>query len=89
MEHLSKDKKDKYLVAEFPHMRENILKLEGGYSIHNSTSLEKMYGESWQKVAADFIAIGLFQHDSKKAIYRIPKLFMKGLRVTQGKAFAQ
>lgn len=84
---MSRDKYQKVLMAEFPHMKANILKLHGSRSIHNAQSLESCFGAGWQKVAADFVSIGLFEHDIKKAYYRIPKLWHKGLRITQGKAF--
>jgi len=86
LEKLSKEKHDKFLIAEFPHMRENIIRLEDTYSIHNSKSLEKIYGSNWKTVASDFKSIGLLEHDPKKNYYRIPKLWVKGMRVTQGKA---
>jgi len=86
LEHLSKEKRDKFLMAEFPHMRDDILKLEGNYSIHNAQSLEHLFNTNWNKVVADFISIGLLKHDPKKASYKIPKIWLKGLRITQGKA---
>jgi hypothetical protein len=86
-EQLSIEKKNKFLMAEFPHMRSKILKLEGGYSIHNQSSLEALYQTDWKIVASDFISIGLFRHIPKKGQYKIPRIWMKGLSITQGKSF--
>lgn len=86
LEQLSSEKRNKYLMAEFPHMRDSILKLEGSYSIHTVQSLEKIFGSDWKKITADLISIGLLKHDPKKARYRIPKIWVKGLRITQGQA---
>lgn len=88
LEELSVQKRKNYLEAEFPHMWNNIEKLQDGHSIHNGQSLELLYGQDWKRVVDDFISIGLLKHDPKKAYYRVPKLYMKGLRITQGKSFA-
>lgn len=85
-EDLSIEKKDNFLMAEFPHMRDNILKLEGSYSIHTAQSLENMYGTNWNKIVANFKSIGLIKHYPQKGYYKIPKLWIKGLGITQGKA---
>ena len=87
LDSLSQDKKDKYLMAEFPHMKDSILKLEGKYSIYNSKSLEELFGLNWNKIVADFVSIGLLKHDAKKGWYRIPKIWIKGLKIIQGKNF--
>lgn len=84
---LSQQKRHKYLRAEFPHMWDNIGRLEGGYSIHNAQSLENAFGSKWATITADLVSVGLFKHDPKKAVYKIPKLWLKGLRITQGRAF--
>ncbi|MDZ4242475.1 MAG: hypothetical protein U1D99_06600, partial [Candidatus Omnitrophota bacterium] len=86
LEQLSVEKRNKILMAEFPHKRDSILKLEGGYSIHSSQSLEKLFGADWKVVTNDLISIGLIKHDPKKGYYRIPKIWIKGLRITQGQA---
>lgn len=81
---LSKNKKEKFLVAEFPHMRDKILKLEGKYSIHNARSMEKYFGANWQVIVSDLVSIGLLKHDPKKANYKIPKIWHKGLSIKNG-----
>jgi len=85
IEALSREKKEKFLMAEFPGLRTHIQKLEGGYSIHDAESLQTIYGEGWQKIVDDLRAIGLIKHDPKKAQYKIPKVWLKGLGITQGK----
>lgn len=86
LDQLSIDKKGNFLMAEFPHMREIILKLEGTYSNHTNQSLEKIYGSDWYKSISDLKGIGLIKHDTKKGRYIIPKIWRKGLGITQGKA---
>lgn len=83
----AREKKDKYLIAEFPHMKAMFMKFEGGYSIHNAHSLQNILGDNWQNLIHDLVSIGFIQHDPKKAQYRIPRIWVKALRITQGKAF--
>ena len=84
IEVLSREKRAKFLMPEFPNLRNSIQKLEGGYSIHNSETLQELFGDGWQKIADDLRAIGLLKHDPKKAQYKIPKVWLKGLGITQG-----
>jgi hypothetical protein len=83
---LSKRKRESYLLAEFPHFAEDILKLQGSKSEHNLDSLRALYGNRTDDVVKNLYAIGLLQRRTSDT-YSIPFLFRPGLELRQGKAY--
>lgn len=83
---LSKDKRDKYLRAEFPHLQADILAFRGGYSDYPEVCLEKKLGDQWRVKAESLRSIGFLKFDSKKAIWKVPIIWRRGLDVRRGRA---
>jgi hypothetical protein len=87
-EELSKRKRDTYLRAEFPHLWTHISKFEGGKTEYDGTSLQKLLGQTWEKIAGDLVSIGVLgkKGKGKDTTYRFPYVYRKGLSLTQGRA---
>ncbi|MBI4322765.1 MAG: hypothetical protein HY596_00650 [Candidatus Omnitrophica bacterium] len=83
---LSKDKRDKYLFAEFPHLQDDILLFRGGYSDYAEASIEKKLGGDWRIKVENLRSIGFLKFDAKKAIWKVPIIWRKGLDVRRGRA---
>ncbi|MDP3948703.1 MAG: hypothetical protein Q8Q17_02000, partial [bacterium] len=88
LEELSKEKKDVYLRAEFPHLWSNIEKFIGGKAIYSKSSLQALLGKNWESVATDLMSIGLLKKSAgtRENTYTIPFLYRDGLEITQGRA---
>ncbi|MDD2653850.1 MAG: hypothetical protein PHI86_01915, partial [Candidatus Omnitrophica bacterium] len=87
LEALSKQKKNMFLFAEFPHLKQHILKFEGGCSEHNADSLEKLLGSDWIKIVDELKSIGFLKHVPKSGAYKIPIIWRQGLSIKRRKAF--
>lgn len=87
LEELSKRKKTTYLFAEFPHLKDYIIKFEGGHADYTAESLQKLLGDKWQAVIEELKSIGFIKFVPKKAIYKIPVIWRKGLSIKRGRAF--
>jgi len=83
---LSRDKRDKYLRAEFPHLQDDILVFRGGYSDYPEPCLERKLGAQWRVKAENLRSIGFLKFDSKKAIWKVPIMWRKGLDIRRGRA---
>lgn len=86
LEELSKRKKATYLFAEFPHLKEFIIKFEGGYTEYTTESLQKILGEKWQMIIEELRSIGFIRFVPKKATYKIPAIWRKGLSIKRGRS---
>jgi hypothetical protein len=84
VEQLSKDKREKYLNAEFPHLQSAISSFQGGRSDYSEKALEQKLGAEWRKVVEDLKSIGFLAFDGKKAIWKIPVIWRKGLDIRRG-----
>jgi hypothetical protein len=73
-------------VAEFPHLKEDILIFRGGYSDYAETGLQRRLGQSWRSKADTLKSIGFLRFDPKKAIWKIPVIWRRGLDIRRGKA---
>jgi len=87
LEELSRHKKTTFLFAEFPHLKEYVLRFEGGCSEHNGDSLKKILGTDWIKIVEELKSIGFVKHIPKNAVYKIPVIWRKGLNIKRVKAF--
>lgn len=87
LEDLSKNKKEKFLFAEFPHLKQNFFKFEGGYSEYDKEAIAKLLGSDHLKIVDTLKSIGFIKYIPKSAIYQIPAIWRKGLNVRRGKAF--
>lgn len=85
---LSVRKRDTYLHAEFPHLRQYIDKFIGGKTEYTERAIRKLLGEEWREIVSDLISIGLISISkvSDKPSYSIPHVYRKGLELTQGRA---
>ncbi len=89
LDELSVNKKDKFLFAEFPHLKSTFLKFEGSYSEYNKESLEKLLGAEYLKTIDDLRGIGFLKHIPKSGTYKIPVIWRSGLNIRRGKAHIQ
>lgn len=87
LEDLSKHKKTTFLFAEFPHLKEIFLKFEGGYTEYKAECLMEILGEKWKITVDELRSIGFVKFDPKKAVYKIPTIWQKGLTMKRGKSF--
>ncbi|HLG14540.1 MAG TPA: hypothetical protein VJH03_08575 [Blastocatellia bacterium] len=85
---LSKSKRQTYLEAEFPHLREHIEKFVGGKTEYDEASLRKLLRVSWKPIAEDLVAVGFFSKRKKAGaeVYAIPVVYWHGLNLTRGRA---
>jgi hypothetical protein len=88
LEELSKRKRDTYLKAEFPHLWSHIEKFEGGKTEYDSSSLQKLLGDGWERIAGDLVSLGVLSErgKGKDVTFWIPYLYRRGLSLTQGRA---
>ncbi len=87
LEALSKHKKTLFLFAEFPHLKEYLLRFEGGCSEHNAESLQRILGGDWIKLVEELKSIGFLKHIPKSGVYKIPIIWRQGLSIKRRKAF--
>jgi len=85
---LSVRKRDTYLHAEFPHLRQYIDKFIGGKTEYTERAIRKLLGEEWREIVSDLSSIGFIsiRKVSDKPSYSIPFVYRKGLELTQGRA---
>jgi len=86
---LSVHKRDTFLFAEFPHLKDILFKFEGAYSEYNTESLKELIGPDYIKVLDDLRGIGFIKHIPKSGTYKIPLVWRKGLNVRRGKAYGK
>lgn len=86
LDDLSVHKKDTFLFAEFPHLKEVFLKFEGAYSEYDKQSLELLLGSDFMKTVDDLRGIGFIKHIPKSGTYKISGIWRKGLNIRRGKA---
>jgi len=86
LDDLSAHKKDTFLFAEFPHLKEVFLKFEGAHSEYDKQSLENLLGPEYLKIIDDLRGIGFIKHIPKSGTYKISSIWRKGLNVRRGKA---
>jgi hypothetical protein len=84
---LSKHKRNSFLFAEFPHLKDSILAFEGRYAEHNDDSLQRILGREWHKIVDDLSSIGFIGRVPKSATYKIPFIWRKGLNIRRGRDF--
>jgi hypothetical protein len=85
LEELSRHKRDTFLFAEFPHLKEYLLKFEGSPSEYDQASLFKLLGANAPKVADDLKSIGFLRYIPKSATYRVPAIWRKGMSIRRAK----
>jgi hypothetical protein len=85
LEELSKHKKEKFLLAEFPHLKDLFLKFEGGYSEYDKESMNNILGTNYLKIIDTLKSIGFIKYIPKSAAYKIPVIWRKGLNIRRGK----
>ena len=81
-EQLSKNKRITILQAEFPHLWDQIKKLEGGKTEYKEQTLKDLFGKNWEEIVANLVSIGVLSKN--KDVYKVPFLYREGLEVTQG-----
>ncbi len=87
VEELSKHKKEKFLFAEFPHLKDYFFKFEGGYSEYDKENIAKVLGTDHLKIIDVLKSIGFIKYIPKSAVYKIPTIWRKGLNIRRGKTF--
>jgi hypothetical protein len=85
LEELSRHKKDTFLFAEFPHLKEIFLKFEGNCSEYDQASLAEVLGENYSKIIDDLKSIGFLKYVPKSATLKIPVIWRKGLNIRRKK----
>jgi hypothetical protein len=85
IDELSKHKKEKFLFAEFPHLKEYFLKFEGKYSEYDKESIAKLLNSDHIKIIDTLKSIGFLKHISKSGSYKIPTIWRKGLNIRSRK----
>jgi hypothetical protein len=87
LEELSKNKRSNYLQAEFPHLWVHIQKFEGGKTEYSEKAVRKLLGDRWKEIVLDLCSIGLLSSGTAQgdAVYKIPALYRKGLKLSQGR----
>lgn len=86
LDDLSTHKRDTFLFAEFPHLKEVFLKFEGAHSEYDKYSLERLLGSEYMKIIDDLRGIGFIKHIPKTGTYKISGIWRKGLNIRRGKA---
>ncbi|MGD0280309.1 MAG: hypothetical protein ABSC11_13535, partial [Smithella sp.] len=89
LEELSKNKKEKFLFAEFPHFKDYFLKFEGGYSEYDKENIAEILGTDYLKVIDILRSIGFIKYIPKSAVYKIPTIWRKGLNIRRGKTHSK
>jgi len=88
LKELSRHKKDTFLFAEFPHLKEIFLKFEGNCSEYDQASLAEVLGDNYIKIIDDLKSIGFLKYVPKSATLRIPVIWRKGLNIRRKKKLA-
>lgn len=78
---LSKNRKETVLQTEFSHLMHWIRKLENNKETYSKEELQAVYGSDADQAIPALEAIGIIQFNSKKACYRVAKLYGTGLQV--------
>jgi hypothetical protein len=84
---LSQTKTEKYLLAEFPAIRDAIDKLRGGKAELSERHLQGLFGVAWKATTEELISAGVLAVERAgdgTASYKIPFVYRAGLGVTQG-----
>ncbi len=87
LDELSKHKKETFLFAEFPHLKEHFLKFEGKHSEYTLENLQEILGPDYLKILDDLRSIGFIKSIPKSATYRIPVIWRKGLNIRRGRFY--
>jgi hypothetical protein len=82
---LSKHKKETFLFAEFPHLKDAFLKFEGTSSEYDEESIKKLLGVEYKKIIEDLRAIGFMKYDPRNKTYKIPPVWRKSLSIRRKK----
>ena len=85
LEKLSEHKKVTFLFAEFPHLKNILLRFEGKHAEFSQESLQKILGKDWIKRVDELSSIGFIGRIHKKGTYKIPVIWCKGLNIRRGK----
>lgn len=83
--HISTQKLETQLFAEYPEYREWILKFKNSKAEHNKDTLNKLLGKQWKYRIQKLVKIGFIEE--KQNTWKIPFLYRAGLNITQGRAF--
>lgn len=86
LQQLSKHKRTIFLKAEFPQLKNVLLKFEGGYSEYDVDSLKYLFKEDYLKVIDDLKSIGFMKYNHKTGTYKIPALWRHGFNIRNRKA---
>lgn len=84
--HVSREKLETQLYAEYPKLMDNIKVFKGGKAEHNETTLKQLLGEKWEQVVEELEFVGFIERLSQT--WKIPFIYREGLQVSQGKAFS-
>lgn len=85
---LSEQKRDTYLKAEFPHQWKFIAKLIGGRTEITERAAQSLFGNTWERIAKDLIALGVLKVEKKadgSKTLKVPMCYRHGLKLIQGK----
>jgi hypothetical protein len=89
LDELSRHKRDTFLYAEFPHLKEQFLKFEGNQSEYDLASLTELIGSNPSKTIDDLKSIGFLKYVPKSATYKVPVIWRKGLSIRRAKRLKQ
>ena len=82
---VSKDKIQTTLIAENPHLRDQVLAFEKQKAEQNEETLERLLGKDWRKHADGLVKIGFLEKTGQT--WKVPLLYRDGLEITWGAAF--
>lgn len=83
--HISTQKLETQLFAEYSECREWILKFKDSKAEHNKDTLNELLGKQWKYRIQKLVKIGFIEE--KQNTWKIPFLYRAGLNITQGRAF--
>jgi hypothetical protein len=87
-EELSKNKRHRYLQAEFPHLWTDMEKFLGGKTDYSEDALRELLGARWKEVTENLLSIGFLSEGAKnnQPLFSIPFLYRHAMNLTQGSA---